>query len=242
MSEIEVSAHQSVAILTMKRPDHGNRMTQRMAEELIEALDSIRRDPAAAGCVLTGHGDVFCLGGDYQGAGPRIAGRMEFGRAHVDLIDAMARFGKPLVAALNGNAHAGGFSLVVACDLAFAEAGVTLGLPEVAHGLFPLLALAIVRDALPKKVLFDIVYNARLLSAEEARALHLVNDVVPHGQALRRSIEAVEAASRGNPDILAIGRDLYYAMRGVSPSEALDKARFALGSALGARDERPPSP
>jgi enoyl-CoA hydratase/carnithine racemase len=241
MSEIEISRHQRVAVLTMKRPNSGNRITQNMAEELIAALDAARRDPEIAGCVLTGHGDVFCLGGDYQGAGPRIAGRMEFGRAHIDLIDAMARLGKPLVAALNGNAHAGGFSLVVACDLAFAEEGATLGLPEAAHGLFPLLALAIVRDALPKKVLFDIVYNARLLSAEEARALHLVNDVVPRGFALRRSIEAVEAASRGNPDILAIGRDLYYAMRGVSPSEALDKARFALGSALGARDERTPS-
>jgi len=241
MSEIEVNRHDRVVVFTIKRPNSGNRITQSIAEELIVALDVARRDPAVAGCVLTGHGDVFCLGGDYQGAGPRIAGRMEFGRAHIDLIDAMARLGKPLVAALNGNAHAGGFSLVVACDLAFAEEGATLGLPEVAHGLFPLLALAIVRDALPKKVLFDIVYNARLLSAEEARALHLVNDVVPRGSALRRSIEAVEAASRGNPDILAIGRDLYYAMRGLSPAEALDKARFALGSALGARDERPPS-
>ncbi|MDX3969191.1 MAG: enoyl-CoA hydratase/isomerase family protein [Bradyrhizobium sp.] len=240
MSEIEVSERQRIAILTMKRPDHGNRITQTMAEELIEALDTIRRNPSILGCVLTGYGDVFCLGGDYQGAGPRIAGRMEFGRAHIDLIDAMARLGKPLVAALNGNAHAGGFSLVVACDLAFVEEGATLGLPEVAHGLFPLLALAIVRDALPKKVLFDIIYNARLLGADEARALHLVNEVVPRGSAVSRSIEAVEAASRGNPDILTIGRDLYYAMRGVSPAEALDKARFALGSALGARDELPP--
>jgi enoyl-CoA hydratase/carnithine racemase len=240
MSEIEISRHKRVAVFAMKRPGFGNRITQKMAEELVEALDAARRDPEIAGCVLTGHGDVFCLGGDYQGAGPHIAGRMEFGRAHIDLIDAMARLGKPLVAALNGNAHAGGFSLVVACDLAFVEEGATLGLPEVAHGLFPLLALAIVRDALPKKVLFDIIYNARLLTAEEAHALYLVNDVVPRGAALRRAIEAVEAASQGNPDILAIGRDLYYAMRGVSPPEALDKARFALGSALGARDERPP--
>jgi enoyl-CoA hydratase/carnithine racemase len=97
-----------------------------------------------------------------------------------------------------------------------------------------------VRDTLPKKVLFDIVYNARLLGAEEARALYLVNEVVPYCTAVRRAVAAVEAASRGNPDILAIGRDLYYAMRGLSPAEALDKARFALGSALGARDERPP--
>jgi enoyl-CoA hydratase/carnithine racemase len=240
MSEIEISEQQRVAIFTLKRPGHGNRITQGMAEELIEALDGARRNPAILGCVLTGHGDVFCLGGDYQGAGPRISGRMEFGRAHIDLFDAMARLGKPLVAALNGNAHAGGFAVMVACDLAFAEEGATFGLPEIAHGLFPLLALAVVRDALPKKALFDIIYNARLLGADEARALHLVNEVVPRGTSVRRAVAAVEAASRGNPDILGIGRDLYYAMRGLSPAEALDKARFALGSALGARDEGKP--
>ena len=93
-----------------------------------------------SGCVLTGHGDVFCLGGDYRGAGAATAGRMEFGRAHINVFNAMARLGKPLVAAVNGNAHAGGFSLVVACDLAFMADDVTLGLPEAAHGLFPFLA------------------------------------------------------------------------------------------------------
>ena len=60
----------------------------------------------------------------------------------------------------------------------------TLGLPEVAKGLFPFLALAIVKDALPKKVLFDIVYNARLMSAKEACTLHLANEAVPQASVL----------------------------------------------------------
>lgn len=136
MSDIDISELERVAILTLKRPGYGNRITQGMAEELIAALDSARRNPDILGCVLTGHGDVFCLGGDYQGAGPRISGRMEFGRAHIDLFDAMARLGKPLVAALNGNAHAGGFAVMIGCDLAFAEEGATFGLPEIARGLF----------------------------------------------------------------------------------------------------------
>jgi enoyl-CoA hydratase/carnithine racemase len=164
---------------------------------------------------------------------------MEFGRAHIDLINEMARLGKPLVAAVNGHAHAGGFSLVVACDLAFIAEDATMGLPEAAHGLFPFLALAIVRDALPKKLLFEIVYNARLMGAQEACALHLANMVVPREAVLREAIAAVEQAAGGNPDVLALGRDLYYAMRGMSSAEALDKSRFALGAALGARSERP---
>ncbi len=237
MSQLAVSRQGRVTVLTMTRPDAGNRLTQTMAEDLIAALGAARRDPAVAGCVLTGHGDVFCLGGDYQGAGPRTAGRMEFGRAHIDLLDAMARLGKPLVAAVNGNAHAGGFALTVGCDLAIMAEDATMGLPEAAHGLFPFLALAIVRDALPQKLLFDIVYNARLMDAREACALHLANAVVPREAVLPGAVAAVERAAGGNPDVLMLGRDLYYAMRGMNPAEALDAARFALGAALGARDE-----
>jgi enoyl-CoA hydratase/carnithine racemase len=192
-----------------------------MAEEITAALEAARRDAAVGACVLTGHGDVFCLGGDYQGAGPTTAGRMGFASAFIDMNHAMSRLGKPLVAAVNGNAHAGGFSIVVACDLAIAAEDATLGLPEAANGLFPFLALAIVKDALPKKLLFDIVYNARLTCAEETCALHRV----------------AEAASGHNPDILMLGRDLYYGMRGASPSEALDQSRYALGAALAAQDQ-----
>src|SRR5437868_264283 len=86
-------------------------------------------------------------------------------RMHALLVmdDAMTRLGKPLVAAVNGPAHAGGLGVMVACDLAVAADDATLGLPEAAAGLFPFIALATVRDALPKKVLFDLIYRARLM-------------------------------------------------------------------------------
>jgi enoyl-CoA hydratase/carnithine racemase len=164
--------------------------------------------------VLAGHGDVFCPGGDYDGAGPATAGRMVFGRAYIDMAEAMARLGKPLIAAVNGNAHAGGFKLVAACDMAFMANGTTLGLPEAAHGVFPFLALAVVRDGLPKKVLFDIVYNARLIGAEEACALHLVNQVMSRHEVLPRAIEAVEKVRGDNLDVLMMGRDLYQLIAG----------------------------
>jgi enoyl-CoA hydratase/carnithine racemase len=226
-----------VRIVRMRRPDHGNRVSQAMAEEIVAALESARQSPDVRACVLTGHGEVFCLGGDYQGAGPTNAGRLAFARAFIDMAQAMARLGKPLIAAVNGNAHAGGFSLVVACDLAVVAEDATLGLPEAAKGLFPFLALAIVKDALPKKILFDLVYGARLMNATEARALHLVNEVVPRGAVLPRAIAIAEQASAHNPDILRLGRDLYYNMRGQTPAQALEESRFALAAALAAEDE-----
>lgn len=235
--QLVVTRQDSVAVLTLTRPGSDNRITQAMTEELVEALETARHDRRVSGCVLTGHGEVFCLGGDYRGAGAGTAGRMEFGRGHINVFNAMARLGKPLVAAVNGNAHAGGFSLVVACDLAVMADDATLGLPEAAHGLFPFLALALAREAIPKKLLFEIVYDARLIPAAEALSLHLVNKMVPRNDVLPAAIEMVERASRGNPDVLMLGRDLYYAMRGLSPDQALDAARFALGSALSAADE-----
>ena len=237
-SELGVESIGRVTVLTIRRPAFGNRLTQPLLEQLAVALDAARRDPNVVGCVLTGQGEVFCLGGDYDGAGDKTVGRMEFGRAHIDLFNSMARFGKPLVAAVNGNAHAGGFSLVVARDLAFVSEDATLGLPEAARGLFPFLALAVVAEALPKKLFFEIVYDSRLMTAEEACSLHIANAIVPRGQVVARALEAVERASRGNPDILMHGRDLYYSTRGMTPAEALDQSRFALASALAARAER----
>jgi enoyl-CoA hydratase/carnithine racemase len=113
----------------------------------------------------------------------------------------------------------------------------TLGLPEAARGLFPFLALAIVKDALPKKVLFDIIYGARLMDATEAKSLHLVNEVTARGAVLTRAIAIAEQASAYNPTIVRLGRDLYYNMRNMSPTQALEESGFALLAALGAEDE-----
>ena len=234
---IDVTRQGSVFVITLSRPDSGNRVTQAMAEQATSALEEARRDRAISGCVLTGDGDIFCLGGDYQGAGTSTDGRLEFARAFNDLVQAMKRLGKPLVAAVNGNAHAGGFSLVTACDMAVVAENATLGLPEAAHGLFPFLALAIVKDCLPKKVLFDMVYNARLLDAEEAKDLYLVNDVVAPPAVLARAITRAGCTESYNPDIISLGRDLYYNTRCSNPTEAIEQSRFALAAALKALEE-----
>ena len=165
---VEIRRQDGIAILTLTRPTANNTITRQMAEAGVAALEEARRDRSITGCVLTGEGDVFCTGGDYQGAGSSSAGRLEFARAHNALAQATSRLGKPLVAAINGNAHAGGFSLIALCDLAVCAEDATLGLPEAAHGLFPLLALAIVKDSLPQKVFFDLVYRARLLNANQS--------------------------------------------------------------------------
>ena len=99
------------------------------------------------------------------------------------------------------------------------------------------MALAIVKDALPKKVLFDVVYGARLMDANEAKALHLVNEVTTRENVLERGVAIVEKTSTYNPSIVRLGRDLYYNMRNLSPGQALEESNFALLAALAAEDE-----
>ena len=236
MSDLLVTRREQVAVLTLNRPEAGNRLTTALADEVARTLEAARNDDSIAAIVLTGAGDVFCLGGDYQGAGPTTAGRQAYARALLRMDRAMAALGKPLVAAVNGAAHAGGFSVVVACDLAVATSEATFGLPEAARGLFPFIALAIVKDTLPKKIFFDLVYSARLIPAAEALALHLVNEVTDRGQALERAVARAREAGGHRPAVVALGRDLYYTLRGVEADVSLDRAEQALLAALRASD------
>ncbi len=238
---VVVTRRGRVAVLTLNRPEHGNRLTAPLARDLTAALDAVREDASLGACVLTGAGGDFCLGGDYRGAGPTTAGREEYADALLAMDTAMARLGKPLVAAVNGDAHAGGFSVVIGCDLAVAADDATLGLPEAANGLFPFIALAIAKDAVPKKVLFDLVYNARLMSAAEARSLHAINEAVPRAAVLDRAVELAARAASHRPEMVALGRDLYYKMRGLEQADAMIEARDALLAALAAEDlQHPP--
>ena len=242
MTALAVTRHGRVAVLTLNRPEHGNRLTTALAGEAAAALRAARDDTEIGACVLTGAGDMFCLGGDYRGAGPTDAGRHAYADALLALDDAMAALGKPLVAAVNGNAHAGGFGLMVACDLAVAADDATFGLPEASAGLFPFIALATVRDALPKKVLFDVIYRARLMKAAETSSLHLINEALPRAHVLARAIALAEQVSSYDSAIVALGRGLYYGTRGARAPEAFQEARQALLDALAAMDRTTTSP
>ena len=236
MPSLVARREDGVAVLALKRPEHGNRLTTALASELASALRAARDDATIGACVLTGAGGVFCLGGDYRGAGPTHEGRGAYADALLELDEAMAQLGKPLVAAVSGNAHAGGFAVMVACDLAVAADDATFGLPEAANGLFPFVALATVRDALPKKVLFEVIYRARLMTAAEAWSLHLINEALPRPQVLSRAVALAAQASMYDREIVALGRDLYYGMRAARSSDDMAAAREALLAALAAAD------
>ena len=226
-----------VLLLTINRPDRDNRIDQATGEALRQALEHARADNAVRAVVLTATGGVFCLGGDMDGfPGGSAVQYLGFARAFGDVLMAMSRLGKPLIAAVNGDALAGGFSLLAGCDMAISSERARFGLPELDYGLFPLLDLAATRELMPPKFLFELMYEGRLLTAQEASSMHLINRVTPEQNVAGEALALAQRLAQRSGVAVSIGRDAFHAMRGMSPASALEYARFALATMLSTED------
>ena len=186
-SELQVERRDGVLVMTLNRPEARNAMTQALAREMAVALDELSNDPALRVGVLTGAGNTFCSGMDLKaflrGELPRVEGR-GFGA----LTQAPPK--KPLIAAVEGYALAGGFEMVLACDLIVASREAKFGLPEVKRGLA---ATAGGMMRLPRRIPYHIamqyILTGDMLPAPRAAELGLVNQLAEPGQALPAALE-----------------------------------------------------
>lgn len=184
--------------LTIDRPDVRNALHPPAHRELARAFDILEADDALHCAVITGAGEkAFCTGSD-------LKYRAATGDAFVPesgFAGLAERFGltKPVIAAVNGDAVGGGLEIVLACDLAVAVKTARFGLPEPRVGLAASGGLHRLARQIPMKHAMDIALSGRLFPAEEARAMGLVNQVVP-AEALAETVEAlVETLSRCAP-------------------------------------------
>jgi enoyl-CoA hydratase/carnithine racemase len=227
--KIRVETQNAVMRVTIDRLEIQNRVDRESCLLIARAFQDANADEAVRVVVLTAAGPLFCSGGQVDGAGSGDAtGQIAFADAFAGVHRAAAMLSKPLIAAINGPAMAGGLSLMSAADLAISVASATFGLPELQAGAFPMLALATAAPLLPRKLLFDLIYNARLLTADEALQHGLLSRVVPDGtldEAVAAQSERIKAA---NPVAIALGRSAYEAMRSLSPEQALRHGGLAL--------------
>jgi enoyl-CoA hydratase/carnithine racemase len=218
-----------VTRVLIDRPEIHNRVDRESCLLIRDALLAADADEAVRVVVLTAAGSRFCAGGQVDGAGSGDAGaQIAFADAFAGVHRAAAGLGKPLIAAINGDAMAGGFSLMASCDLAISVASARFGLPELQAGAFPMLALATAAPLLPRKLLFDLIYNARLLTAHEALACGLLSAVVADGD-LDAAVQAqAERIKSANPVAIALGRRAYHAMLDMNRDQALSHGGLAL--------------
>jgi enoyl-CoA hydratase len=197
--------------VTIDRPEQANSLDPRTLAELASAWRRIAGDPEIRCAVVTGAGDrVFCAGMDMKATIPasqRLARgerideeSMEGLRSVATALLAGFDLGTPLVAAVNGHARAGGFDLLLACEIRFAAPHATFALEEVALGLYPTgNATVLLPRQIPWAHAHELLLTARPISAERALAIGLVNEIVPPERLLGRALECADAIAGNAP-------------------------------------------
>ena len=181
-NELLVDVSDGVMVMTMNRPQAKNAMNKNMAELITAAIDKFDADSDIRVAVLTGDGGTFCSGMDLKGflAGetPSVKGRGFGGITERSP-------SKPLIAAVEGYALAGGFELVLACDLAVAGEGAKFGVPEVKRSLVAA-AGGVFRlpQQMPSRIAMELVLTGDHYSAQRMYDCGLINEVVADGNAL----------------------------------------------------------
>lgn len=184
----------AVCVITLDRPARRNAVDGPTAEALRQAFEAFEADPAQRVAVLTGAGGQFCAGADLQAmADPALRNEIDHPAGHGPMGPTRMAFRKPVIAAIEGYAVAGGLELALMCDLRVAARNAVFGVFCRRWGV-PLIDGGTVR--LPRIVgqgrALDLILTGRPVAAEEALAMGLANRVVPEGQALEAAIELAQ--------------------------------------------------
>jgi enoyl-CoA hydratase len=220
-----------VLIVTMNRPEARNALSGPMLAGMAAAWDRVDADPEIRVCVLTGAGGSFCAGADLKAMASAHPG--DTARSmDLSVIESLLkgrRLSKPLIAAVEGPAIAGGTEILQATDIRVAGEGARFGVSEPRWGLFPLggSAVRLVRQ-IPYTIAADLLLTGRHISAAEAREIALIGHVVPDGTALEKALEiAATIAANGPLAVQAI-------LRTIRESEGLpENDAFRLDAKLG---------
>lgn len=198
-----------VVIVTLNRPERRNALSAEMLVGMWDAWQLIDSDPKVRCAILTGAAGHFCAGADLkamaagdQGAQAQaIRQRMEQDPdLHWKALLRHHRLSKPLIAAVEGYAVAGGTEILQATEIRVGAESSTYGIAEVRRGLFPLGGSTVrLRRQIAETVAAELLLTGRFVSAQEAKAIGLIGHVVPDGQALAKAKEIAAQISENGP-------------------------------------------
>lgn len=232
--EILTEERGKVLLITLNRPEQRNSVNRALAAALAAALDHLDNSPGLSVGVLTGNGKGFSAGMDLkafvEGGMPNLPGR-----GFAGITERSAR--KPLIAAVEGFALAGGLEIALSCDLLVASKGTRLGIPEVGVGLFAGAgALLRLPRVLPYALAMEMALTADPMLAERAYELGLVNRLAEPGQALTVALELAERIARNAPLGLAASKELIREQQGRTEAEFWALQESALASVFSSKD------
>jgi enoyl-CoA hydratase len=229
---VEYEQRGRVAVITIRRPEARNAINPAVAQGIEDGLDRMEGDDAVWAGVLTGEGPVFCAGADLKVVGAGGMADLFTERGGFAGIAARTR-SKPLVAAVDGPALAGGCEVALACDLIVASSQALFGLPEVkrslvaaAGGLYRLPRL------LPRNVALELILTGDPIDAARAHALGMVNQLVEPGQALAAALLLAERICQNAPVAVRESRKTVLAIADADEESARQQSRAALARVM----------
>jgi len=199
MAVVESEKRDRVGIATLNRPEARNAVNGDLANALEAILDDFEADDAITVVIITGTGSTFCAGADLKKVAKGQGGELATKKGGFGGI-VTRRYPKPIIAAVNGPALAGGFEIVLSCDLVVAADAAKFGLPEVKRGLFAA-AGGLIR--LPKRVPLALATELAItgdpIDADRALQLGLVNRVVPADRVLDEALALAGRIAANGP-------------------------------------------
>jgi methylglutaconyl-CoA hydratase len=244
----------SLANITLDRPDKRNAISSQMIDDLLAALDEVEK-AAARVMIITGSGKAFCAGMDLDGlrdiAGQSPLDNLKDSRQMAKMFHRIYAFPKPVIAAVNGAAIAGGCGIATLADFTLAVPEAKFGYTEVRIGFIPALVSVFLRRQIGDKQARDLLLTGRIVEAAEAHRLGLVTEVVPAEKLASRAREVAASLLSASPtsiastkrlllqqDEAALQADLERAIHANAEIRATPDFREGLASFLEKRDPK----
>ena len=211
---IEIKKHVPSGTIVLKRPERRNALSRKSLAELKQAFEDFHQERNVRAVILTGAGDAFCAGMDLAEmleTTKRDDAQLQWYRDAVqykELIQFMLRFPKPIIAAVNGPAVAGGAGLVLASDLVLGTDGALFGLPEPRRGLVAGLVAPLLQFRLGAAQAARLLLTAESIDAQEAYRVGLFNELTDHHLLWARANEIAVLISRSAPESIQLTKQV----------------------------------
>ena len=216
-----------IAHITLNRPDKRNAISAQMIADLQSALDAIEKSHARV-AILTGAGKAFCAGMDLEMlsaiAKQSPAENQEDSRRIAKMLRRIWSFPRPLIAAVNGAAYAGGCGIATLCDFTLAVPEAKFGYTEVKIGFLPAIVSVFLTRQIGEKRSRDLLLTGRIIDAAQAKEYGLVTDVVPAERLMDAAHELAETLISASPSSLARAKRLLVSAVANSVDADLERA------------------
>jgi enoyl-CoA hydratase/carnithine racemase len=223
---ILVETSEQIATITLNQPEMRNPLTAQMIGELIQAIRQADQDPDVRVIVITGSGDAFCAGGnlnEFRRTMEKSAPTLyDEGHRSSQLFKLGEEVRTPLIASVNGPALGGGCGLAAMCHITIASDRAKLGTTEFRLGLVPFVIFPWIRRAVGHKNALEMMLTAKVMTAEEAREIGLVQRVVPHDQLQEETRKLARHVASFSPLAVKLGLDAFYTTEQMDLKKSID--------------------